>query len=418
MKILYLSQHFRTLERGGGTRGYELGRRWVEAGHSVTVVAGARAERGEPVRRDDYEGIDVHTLPVAYEQSMGYLRRVWSFASFVWKSTQYARNLDRHDVVLATSAPLTIAIPGLIAARSHSTHLVFEVRDLWPEVPIAMGVIPTPPLRWLAKGLEKLVYRSSHHVVALSPGMAEGVVAAGKDESAVSVIPNASDVDLFDVPVQTGLGFRAEQAWIGDGPLIVYTGTLGPANDASWIVDLAVRVTRQIPEARFLLVGEGNEKEEIAAYAVEQGVGPAVLQIWGHLSKLEIVRVLSAADLALSVFAPLRELRNNSPNKAFDAFAAGTPVAINNGGWLAEVLKESGAGISMPHADPDGAATMVCDLLKDPEAMEDARTAARKLAKGPFNRNRHAKVYVEILEAAAQDRPAKAVRFAVEHGSP
>lgn len=414
MRILYLNQHFRTLERGGGTRGYELGRRWVEAGHTVTVIAGARAQPGAPVQHDDCDGIDVRTLPVAYEQSMGYLRRIWSFASFVWKSTQYARKLDRHDVVVATSAPLTIAIPGIIAARSHRTRLVFEVRDLWPEVPIAMGAIPTPPLRWLAAGLEKLVYRSSHHVVALSPGMAEGVVASGKDETAVSVIPNASDVQLFDVPARAGLEFRSEQPWIGDGPLIVYTGTLGPANGARWIVDLAVGVAEQLPEARFLLVGEGNEKEEIASYAIEQGLDRSVFQVWGHLSKLEIVRVLSAADLALSVFAPLWELRNNSPNKAFDAFASGTPVAINNGGWLAEALEGSGAGLSMPHSDPKLAANMVCLLLKDPEAMEAASVAARKLAEGPFNRNHHAEAYLKILEATAQNRPVDAVRFAFE----
>lgn len=413
MKILYLNQHFRTPERGGSARGYELGRRWTRDGHDVIVVAGRPSSPGTGVAIEDCDGLQVHYLPVSYDQTMGKARRVLSFLDFVVRSARYVRTLDNPDVVLATSAPLTIAIPGIAASRKFKVPMVFEVRDLWPEVPIAMGAIPTLPLQWLARQLERVAYDRASHIVALSPGMRDGVVAAGQPSSKVSVIPNASDTAELKASMLELGDLRSENEWIGGGPLLVYTGTFGPANDVGWIVRLAAELSKSLPEARYILVGEGSEFDAVAAEATSLGLDDQTLQLWGQMSKPEVMGVLAAADLSFSVFAPLDELRNNSPNKAFDSFAVGTPVAINNGGWLEQVILDSGAGLSLDYRNIKRAASEVSDWLGDEGRKAAAVTAAELLATTTFDRAAHAEAYLKLLRAVADEEAPPAVSFGV-----
>ena len=94
-----------------------------------------------------------------------------------------------------------MALPAIAASRRHRAPFVFEVRDLWPEAPIQMGALTNPLGVRAARALERFVYRRAAHVVALSPGMREGVIAAGKPAEQVSLIPNASDLELFSPDV-------------------------------------------------------------------------------------------------------------------------------------------------------------------------------------------------------------------------
>ena len=155
------------------------------------------------------EGIDVVGVGGAYSDymratGMGYGRRAAAFGRFAAGATAAALRAARPDVVFATSPPLTIALPAMAAARRHRAPLVFEVRDLWPRAPIEMGALRNPAARRAAEAMERRAYRAAAHVVALSPGMADGVAAAGVPRERITVIPNASDLDLFSPDVDPG----------------------------------------------------------------------------------------------------------------------------------------------------------------------------------------------------------------------
>ncbi|MBD3176836.1 MAG: glycosyltransferase, partial [Armatimonadia bacterium] len=148
MHILYLHQYFCTPEGSSGTRSYEMARRLVAAGHRVTMVCSA-ANLGHldlPAGRSDLEidGIHVIALNVAYSNRMSHLERIKAFYRFAWGARQAGRAASGVDVVFATSTPLTIAYPGVGASRRHRCPMVFEVRDLWPELPIAVGALRDP----------------------------------------------------------------------------------------------------------------------------------------------------------------------------------------------------------------------------------------------------------------------------------
>src|SRR5690606_7968658 len=132
--------------------------------------------------------------------------------------------------VFASSTPLTIALPGVYAARPRRVPMVFEVRDLWPQVPIAMGALRNPLARCVARALERFAYRNATRVVALSPGMAEGVVSTGYPAEHVVTIPNSADLELFRPDESRARSFRQRHPELGSGKIVLYAGTLGLAN--------------------------------------------------------------------------------------------------------------------------------------------------------------------------------------------
>lgn len=402
MRILYLHQYFNTPSMSGGTRSYEMARRLVAAGHDVQMVttdrSGGSGDGGWRV--SDEAGIRVHWLPVPYSNSMGFRQRLWAFSRFALAAGRKARALGG-DVVFATSTPLTIALPALYARRTLGVPMVFEVRDLWPELPIAVGAVRNPVLIAAARGLERLAYRSAAHVVALSEGMKEGVVRTGVSPERVSVVPNSCDLDLFRVGAEPGRALRRRYPWLGDRKLVVYIGTLGLINGVDYLARLAAAVLPLDPEVRFAVIGGGRQLEAVRAAARQRGVLERTFFMLDRVPKHEVPAWLSAADLASSLFVDLEEMWANSANKFFDALAAGVPVAINYGGWQAELLEATGAGLVLPPDDPGAAATRLVGLLDDPDRLRSAGRAAAALAEERFDRDALADQLRMVLENSA-----------------
>jgi glycosyltransferase involved in cell wall biosynthesis len=220
VRIVYLHQYFVTPEMSGGTRSYELARRLVAAGHQVDMVtADANARGANGWRITEEAGIRVHWAGVPYDNRMGRLGRLLAFVRFAWRATWRASRLPG-DVVFATSTPLTIAIPGMLAAAVRRRPFVFEVRDQWPDVPIAIGALRNPIAIGLARALERLTYRRARQIVALAPGMREDIIAKGVSGEKVTVIPNGCDLGLFGVDESVALRVRTAHNWLGERPLV------------------------------------------------------------------------------------------------------------------------------------------------------------------------------------------------------
>lgn len=400
MRIVYVHQYFRTPAMSGGTRSYEFARRLVAAGHQVAVVtadtASGRRSGGARWHRTTEEGIDVHWVDVPYDNSMRPWRRVLAFLQFMVASSRRAAGLPQ-DVVLGTSTPLTVAVPAAWAARRNRSRMVLEVRDLWPEVPIAMGVLRFWPVRKAAELLERWAYHRADHVIALSPGMAAGVRAVNA-EVPVTVIPNASDVDVFGVRTTADDELLRDRPWVGTRPVLLYAGTFGRANGVSWLVDVAAELRHHLPQAVVVLIGQGAEFEQTRRHAAGLGLDEDSCLVLESLPKPEVAAWFRACTVAFSSFVDVPALTANSANKFFDALAAGRPVAINHGGWLADVLEETGAGIVLPR-DPAAAALSLSRLLTDEARLESARAAARDLAANDFNRDRLFTSFETVLTA-------------------
>lgn len=393
MKITYIHQYFKTPGMSGGTRSYEFARRLVERGHEVHLITGdPDADRA---RVTDEAGIVVHWLPVPYRNAMSYRRRLWSFLGFVGRSALVAGRL-RHDLVFATSTPLTVAIPGAWAAMRRRVPMVLEVRDVWPQLPIALGALRSPVSRWAAGRLEAWAYHRSEHVIALSPGMADSIRRRFPDVP-VTVVPNSCDRALFAGAARAGTLLRARTPWLGERPLVLYAGTLGRANGVDYLVRMAARLADTDPEVRVAIIGDGGMRDAIRDLAVQLGVLDRNLFLLGPVSKERVVAFFGACDLAASVFIDVPELGDNSPNKVFDAFAAGRPVAVNHDGWIADLITDSGAGLVLPAHDTGAAATAVSRFLDDRAGCRAAGAAAATLARDRFDRDLLFEAFERVL---------------------
>lgn len=392
MKITYIHQHFRTLTESGGTRSYEFARRLAQDSHDVTVIASGN--RSERIKLD---GFTVRYIKGSYENSHGVGRRILSFLSFMVKSTYHAMRTPA-DVVFATSTPLTVAVPGILATKRQKARFVFEVRDLWPEVPVNLGLLKNPILIALARRLERAAYETADEVVALSPGMAAGVIRVAP-ETSVEVIPNASDRTLFGPHSADRANLRKEFGW--DRPVLLYAGSFGHTYLVPWMVRLASKLS----EARVLILGSGAATNDARELASGLGLDPDAL-LPGSLPKNEVVKRVAASDITISSLLDVPDLHVNSLNKVFDSLAAGRPIVFNHGGWLSDLVISNGAGWRLNH-DPDIAAQEVDELLRSPEMIERAGIRAAALAQRHFDRD---SLYRDFHSVVTRSNRASKVR--------
>jgi glycosyltransferase involved in cell wall biosynthesis len=389
VKIVYIHQHFRTPAMVGGTRSYEFAKRLVEHGHEVHMItADADAvgvRRWGGWRTSNESGITVHWAPIPYRNEMGYAQRLRAFGHFARSAAVRASRLEQ-DLVFATSTPLTVAVPAIYAAARRRVPMVFEVRDLWPEVVIALGGLRSPIARHAAWTLEALAYRRSSHIIALSDSIASSIRTRFPD-TAVTVVPNGCDLSLFADAERSGKQLRAETRWLGQRPLVLYAGTLGPANGVEYLVRAAAVLHETHPDVRIAVVGTGREEQHLRQLATRLGVLNRNLFMLGAVSKTEVVRYFGACDLSMAILVENPALQGDAGNKVFDALAAGRPVGINYRGAINDLLRESGAGIALPPGDPVGAARVIAGFLDDSAATGSARMAARSLAVTRFDRN-------------------------------
>lgn len=404
MRIVYLYQYFNTPSMPGGSRAYEFASRLVARGHEVHIVTSIRdSDQVGGWYTTEENGVHVHWYPVRYANDMGLFERLRAFAAFALRAVPRAISLAP-AVVFATSTPLTIAVPGIAVSRWHRVPMVFEVRDLWPTVPIAMGALRNPLTRGAALALEWIAYRASTRVVALSPGMAEGVARTGYPSSRIEVIPNACDLDRFGLAPDAAATFRAAHPELGSGPIVLYAGTIGRANGVSYLARLAAATRERRPDARFVVIGDGAELPTVRALADDLDVLGRTFFHYPRVPKREMTAAFAAADVVTSLFIGLPELEANSANKFFDGLASGSPIALNYGGWQADLLREHGAGFVLS-GDADRAAATLSEWLDDEERLAAAGRAARRLAEQRFARDDLADQLERVLlEAASRGR--------------
>ena len=381
----------------GSTRSYEMARRLVSMGHEVNMVTSWR----EQCNKNDWfsthdDGIKTYWLPVTYSNHMSYMDRFQAFIQFAWKASIMSASIPT-DIVLATSTPLTIALPGVYASRKQRVPMVFEVRDLWPELPIAIGALRNPVLKYMAKRLELFAYRNSDSIIALSPGMRDGVIAKGYPVDRITVIPNGADLDRFYPNKVTGMAFRKTHGIPESVILMVYAGTFGKVNGVGYLVELA-SAFKEDRRIYFLTVGDGQEYQEVKALAIKRGCLGLNLQMLPKIPKSEVSAVLAAADIAVSTVIPLPELEANSANKFFDGLAAGCCMAINHKGWQADLLLSSGAGLQLS-ASIDKAICELKNWINNPQRISAARGKARKLAEDAFATDKLAADLEQVLLA-------------------
>lgn len=393
MKVIYVHQYFRTPKQGGAVRSYHLAKGLVDAGIGVELIT-AHDEAHYDQRWID--GIRVHYLPVSYNQKFGFLKRIWAFWLFVIKAENLIKKLPRPDLLYITSTPLTTGLIGLWAKKRMALPYIFEVRDLWPEAPIQVGAIRNPIAKNLLYGMEKRIYDQALCLVALSPGIAAHLQKISPKRE-VALIPNFSDLNTF-FPKEKNQTL-AKELHLTDGLTVAYTGALGQVNAMEELLDLAEMAQRGRKNWNFLVMGTGSQEQILQKIAREKDLKNVRFIPFG--SKEKVNEILSLADFAWISFAHLPVLKTNSPNKFFDALAAGKAILVNHKGWVYELMKTHELGISCLPGKLDSTFSKLEKLAENPAEMDRMGRNSRKLAEAYFSKE----IAIERLFQVIKPKP-------------
>lgn len=403
VNVLYFDPKFLTPAHAAPTRAYSIARGLVARGHRVTMVArdprwlavGETKPPGVLARREHVDGIDVVWLRIPYDQRFSKARRLFSYGAYSAAGGAAALPLGKPDLVYASSTPLTAGIPGAIASRLRRVPFVFELQDLWPAVPAALGFLRPGLELSLAERLERGLYAAADRIVVCSEGVVSALVERGLPAEKIVLTPNFSDTELFGSAGNDN-GFRGRHG-LGGRFVAVYAGAMGVSNGVDQLADAAAVLKRDGEEnVAIVVVGDGSERAVLERRAREEGLRN--LLILPPIARAEVPELVAAADVTLTVFAANPALELNSPNKFFDSLAAGKPVVVNVDGWLRRLVEENDAGVHVPGGDGESLAAALVGLAGDPERRLRMGANARALAEREFARDLLVGRLVDVLE--------------------
>jgi lipopolysaccharide/colanic/teichoic acid biosynthesis glycosyltransferase len=410
MRVLYLHQHFTTPAGSSGVRSYQFARALVARGHAVTMLCGSYGagrsgieempfQRG--IRRGTVDGIAVVEFQVEYSNAMNFIRRTIQFSRYIMSSIRFGMKND-FDLIFATTTPLTVAVPALVLKLLKRKTFIFEVRDLWPELPVAMRVIKNKAVIAVMSLLEYLAYNYADGCIGLSPGIVEGITRRLQKPKEVVMIPNGCDADIFNPSARGELQISG----INKGDFVaLFSGAHGIANGLDAILNAAQELLRcGRSDIKILLVGDGKMKKGLQERAACEKITNCIFM--DQIPKTSIARITASCNAGLMALANVPAFYyGTSPNKFFDYIASGIPVVNNYPGWLAELITQNNCGIAVPPDRPDLLAQALIRLADNPEECRTLGKNSLSLAKR-FDRGILAGQFTDFIMLFAGNRIA------------
>lgn len=356
MKILYFYQYFSTPKGSWGTRVYEFGKEWVEQGHKVTVVTSVYIKSDLKSTRfidtQYFDGIEVKIINIKIDNKLSFVKRIYGFLTYSLIASYFALTI-KCDRVIASSGPITVALPGLIAKIFRRRKLIFEVRDLWPQGAIELGLLNNWIIKKIAFWIERLTYIKSDLIVALSPGMIVNINERYKLGFKCISIPNSVDIALFSTLNASNISMR-------DFSYAIYTGNIGDVNNSIWLLNAARELKlRSIDDIKILMIGDGQLKESIKSTIENEKIDSLILL--DLMPKNELIPLIQNALVSLVPLKGTPILDTSSPNKFFESLGAGIFVIQNTNGWMREFLQENEVGCTI---DPNDHNALVNEIIR------------------------------------------------------
>ncbi|MFZ0798862.1 MAG: glycosyltransferase family 4 protein [Terriglobales bacterium] len=409
MKILYVSQYFPPEMGAPAARAAELSRHWARMGHDVTVLTGF-PNHPTGVVPEEWRS-RFHRL--RYTETVDGLRvvRTWlwplpnrkaherirNYASFCVSAALSGLDLHKPDVIIATSPQLLCALSGWWLAFWKRVPFVFEVRDLWPESLAAVGVGSEGTLLHRTLGtIARFLYRRADRVVVVAPAFKDHLTRYCSVPAAkIFTVENGVETDLFR-PDPEATEVR-KQLKLEDRFLICYIGTMGNAHGLETLIAAAEELQTALPNATFLLIGEGAERERIVELAATRGL--TNIQFLGQQPRERIPAYVSAADLCLVMLKRAELFKTVIPTKLLEYMACERPVIVAVDGQARQIVEEASAGV---YAEPENSKALVQAILglaADPECRRQMGASGRQYIVNKSSRERTARDYITVLEA-------------------
>ncbi len=378
-----------------------MSKQLIARGHEVTIVCGSyhvgntglSGSFYKGIRSGNVDGINIIECNLKYSSNYNFYKRSKSFIIFALKSIKIALTRE-YDLILASSTPLTISLPGILARWLRGKPFIFEVRDLWPELPKAMKVITNPLILFLLDSLEWISYHSAHLIIALSPGMVEGIKKRGIPNSKIIMIPNGCDFKIFEKSQQIPVIEKIKK----DDFVAIFSGSHGVANGLDSILKVARDLkSKNITNIKIILIGDGPTKNGLINQSIEYNLDNIVFL--DPVSKHDLAKVFQRADVGLQILADIPAFYyGTSPNKFFDYLSAGLPIITNYPGWVADLIINNKCGAYVEPNSYDDFSSSLIDFRDDKILLEKMGINSFNLGKREFLRSNLTNQMVDNIE--------------------
>jgi glycosyltransferase involved in cell wall biosynthesis len=401
-RVLYVSQYFVSADQPGGVRHWQHARALARAGHEVSVVTSyvqhkertiPERYRGRRVVREREDGLDVWRTYSTPGYGGDVRSRLASYGTFAWWATVAGARAPRPDVVVASSPSLPSAAAAAALARARGARFLLEVRDLWPESAVAMGLMGEGPAVAAARRLEAHCYRRADRIVALTESIRDGIVAGGVPAGKVELITNGVDLEI-------GNGVRPAPAPVPDGAFVaMYVGAHGTYSSLETVLDAAAQL-RDAPDVRLVLVGNGDRKPALVASARDRGLDNVAFV--DAVPKREVASWLARADACVLPYQDNPLFAGALPNKAFDYLGAARPIVVSvPAGELTRMVERAACGVAVPPEDGAALARAIRRLASDRDGARRMGEAGRRYALAHYDRAALAARFVAAVESLA-----------------
>ena len=403
MKLIYIHQYFVTNEGTSGTRSYDVSKYLVGMGHQVTMICGVHDQSGltpppwwRPFRTEWIDGIKVIVCNANYSNKLRVPGRLWCWLKFAALATIACFREGDADLVFATSTPLTVGIPGRIAAGVLGIPYVFEVRDLWPEDLLAAGRIKPGWQYRVWEWLELFCYARATKILLVSKGFHDRMLERGFEPERLQTILLGADGDLFE-RLEPDHAYIREHGLAGR-TIAVYTGAHGDANGLDQLLDTAEHLRRR-PDIVIALIGDGKMKEKLKAEAAQRRLENVCFL--DPVPKYRLPNILAACHIGLMILKQITRPRWVTPNKIFDYMFAGLPSIVNFAGTTAELVESEGVGAASVPGSAEELAAKIAHYADRPDERAAVGRHAREVARNKYDRRMIARQLAAVFEACA-----------------
>jgi glycosyltransferase involved in cell wall biosynthesis len=388
----------------GGTRHYDLSQELIKKGYDVTIFSSGfghgkkdyfKSFEGKPYILENYEKLKFVWLRTASYNENNY-KRILNMLSYLFRMLTVAHNFSKPEVIIGSSVHPFAVIVAWLLSKKYKAKFIFEVRDLWPQTPIDMGIIkPNGIIAKLMYAWEKFMYKRADNIIVLLPNAKKYIESKGISSEKIVWIPNGVNLEQFNNSKQLDPDSNLVKLLRKNENKfkVIYTGAHGPANGLNVVIEAASILQKNHNKVQFFLIGNGVEKNKLQRNAKKYNLKN--IHFFSSIPKEQIPDLLRYADLLLHCFAPIDVFKYGiSPNKIFDYLASEKPVIMsvktsNN------IVQEAKAGIVV---EPGNAEALAEGIVKIQEMSPEGRKKLGANGRAYVEKYHSSKILAEKLE--------------------
>jgi glycosyltransferase involved in cell wall biosynthesis len=300
-----------------------------------------------------------------------------------------------------------LSLGGAWASRKLGIPFVLEVNADLLEQRRFKGIRERGLRRLFAVWATRMCFETAAQIICISPRLKAHLNTKWNiDKSKLTVLPCAADVEAFkpnynSETVRKSLGLTTE-------PVVMWVGGFYPWHDLSLLLESFALVLQRRPDARLVLVGDGQTRSSVVDTVTKDGLKDAVIMT-GAIAHSQVPEMLSIADVAVVPSAPMTASLGGTgtPLKLFEYMAAGKAIVATALNEAVEVIQHGHNGLLVEAGDANQFAESTLKLINDSEERSRLGHSAREQAVKQYSWERYTRRLEEIYFSVVGNAPSE-----------